>query len=156
MTQATIYSLQEGTLPIAPLEDRSINILSLTRAGGGAAVHFVITRDSLLPGEDLNASASRQLKEVARQTQGFKELVRKGHAIGAGPTPLPGLLLETQFKQNGQAIYQTQAMVQLPGDGLLIFVLNSMTPLDDALREQWQALLAGFVPAPHLLVSRQA
>lgn len=138
------YSLNEGTLPITPVEDRSVNILTLERAEG-AFVHLIVSRDSLLPGEDLDACVNRQLKALARQTQGFKELSRQ--PVEIGPAVIPGLLLETQFKQQGQQIYQCQAIVQFSDGKQLIFTLNNPAPIDDRLREQWRALLAGFVPA---------
>jgi len=138
------YLLNEGSLPISPVEDRSLNILTLERAEG-AFVHLIVTRDSLLPGEDLDSCANRQLKALARQAQGFKEEFRQ--TIEVGPGGLPGLLMETRFKQQGQQIYQCQTIVQFPDGKQLIFTLNNPAPIDDRLREQWRALLAGFIPA---------
>lgn len=137
------YHLNEGTLSVAPSQDRSIHMLTLERPQG-PPVNLILTRDVLEAGESLEDCVTRQLRMLARQTQGFKEHVR--HAQLIGQAALPAILLETQFKQSGQNIYQCQAVAQLDDKRLLIFILNSPVPLDGTLRAQWQEILDGFVP----------
>ncbi len=138
------YSIQEGKLALRALEDRSVNIVAV-ECVEGPALHLVISRDELLPGEDLHASVDRQLKVAARQMQAFKEVKRRDHTVGT--TALPAVLVQTQFKQSGQSIYQLQAAAALAHGKMLIFTFNSPIPFSDALHAQWEQMLASFAPS---------
>ncbi|MBI1906570.1 MAG: DUF1795 domain-containing protein [Rhodocyclales bacterium] len=138
------YTLNEGTLSLRPTDDRSINILNLARHDEPPQT-LVITRDALGPGEVLAAAVTRQIKELSRQVQAFKEHARRDATFGT--SALPVVLLETSFKQAGQPTHQCQAIAQLAGDRLLILTLSTPTPVTDGLRAQWLALLDSFQPA---------
>jgi hypothetical protein len=137
------YTIQEGKLRLRALEDRSVNIIAV-ECVEGPALHLVISRDELLPGEDLHASVDRQLKVAARQMQAFKEVDRREHTLGT--TALPAILVQTQFKQSGQSIFQLQAAALFAPAKMLIFTFNSPIPFSDALRAQWEQMLASFEP----------
>jgi hypothetical protein len=145
------YFINEGRFEVDALEDRSVNMVSLPAQEGGGALTLVITRDALKAGEDLKAGIARQLKVLARQVQDFAELSREGGWLGAGDSSSAlAIVLYTRFRQQGQTWFQAQCVAQCSGQELLILTLTHPHAFDEALRQRWKALLAGFTPTPRL------
>ncbi len=137
------YRMNEGVLAVDAIADRSINIITVT-GPDGSPLSVVITRDECEPGEDAEGSVTRQLNALERQTQDFKQLSRKRVELGAGQHPT--IVLESRFKQSGQTVYQSQAVMERPDRQMIIFTLNSLVPIDQPLRDAWIAILESFTP----------
>lgn len=143
------YIVNEGRFELDYIEDRSLNILSLPHQSNGTPLNLVISRDVLLPGEDLTACLARQIKQLTRTVKAFKELKREGGWIGAGDeTSFPAIVIYTRFEQGRQPFFQAQCIAQGPDNKLLILTLTNSIAFDDALIARWKAILAGFIPTP--------
>jgi hypothetical protein len=144
------YTIDEGRFSFDCLEDRSINILTLPSEGDEPASRLVISRDALAAGEDLKGFLARQLKQLARQVQNFRELKREGGWLGSGDEgSLLSIVIYTSFRQSGQLNFQSQCVAQKPDGGVLVLTLTRGSPFDEAGLRRWKELLARFVPACH-------
>jgi hypothetical protein len=142
------YTIHEGRFDFDCLEDRSVNVLTLPPHGNGEPLSFIVSRDALRPGEDLKTCLTRQLKDLSRSVQAFKELRREGGWIGSGDdASYPAVVVYTSFRQSGRAVFQAQCLAQLPEDKLLVLTLSSPAAFDDALRTRWKNILLRFAPS---------
>ncbi len=141
------YILNEGSIDINCSMDRSVNILTLAPQGNESPLSFVVTRDAMQAGEDLKSCLARQIKNLSRQVQNFKELARETGLLGTEENGgLAAITIYTSFKQNNQQHYQGQCAAQLPNNELLILTLTSPVPFNELLRTRWKNMLASFVP----------
>lgn len=137
------YHIHEGSFD-APddITDRSVNVLV---APGDAGVSVVVSRDRLQSGEGLEGFMKRQLADLARQVSKFQEITRKTVWLGPQSQNVQGIDIATQFKQQGQTIYQRQSAFVLPdGKRVLILTHSSPSAISEAQHKSWDALVAGF------------
>ena len=138
------YQINEGRFTLPPsATDRSVNMLVLNLGPGGLTL--VVTRDVVQEGEDLDSFLTRQLRTLASQVKHFKQQERIVLAVGAAA--LPGLQINSSFKQNNASIHQRQSVVRLAGNGVLVLTLTCASPLTAEQAAYAQQLLDSFVPA---------
>lgn len=143
------YHIQEGQfdVPDDGRIDRSMNVLAMP---DGAGTTLIVSRDALRAQENLAQFVSRQMNDLTRQVSQLKELSRDEIAVGPAVLNLRAIELATQFKQNGQALYQRQAVFLLPnerdGKAVLILTASSPGPFDAEALALWQRTLASFQP----------
>ncbi|AOJ80368.1 MULTISPECIES: DcrB-related protein [Burkholderia] len=137
------YLTQECSFEIPSLgDDRTVNVLALTHPDTSGTFQIVVSRDQLIGGEDLGRCMQRQIGLMTRHVTGFKEISRR--PVEIGERRAPALELESTFRQSGSAFYQIQAMTVTDAPRLLVITLSSQTPLTDAHRATWRALLASY------------
>lgn len=141
------YHLNEGQfdIPDDGRIDRSMNVLAMP---DGSGTTLVVSRDALRTQETLPQFVTRQMNDLTRQVSQLKELSRGEVAIGSPMLNLRGIELSTQFRQNGQALHQRQA-VFLPSASsrnVLILTASSPLPFDTEGIAIWQRALASFQP----------
>lgn len=143
------YHIQEGQfdVPDDGRIDRSMNVLAMP---DGAGTTLIVSRDALRAQENLAQFVSRQMNDLTRQVSQLKELSRDEIAVGPAVLNLRAIELATQFKQNGQALYQRQAVFLQPnerdGKAVLILTASSPVPFDAEALALWQRTLASFQP----------
>ncbi|MET3496454.1 DcrB-related protein [Variovorax boronicumulans] len=141
------YHLNEGQfdIPDDGRIDRSMNVLAMP---DGSGTTLIVSRDALQTQETLAQFVTRQMRDLMRQVTQLKEISRDEVAIGSPLQNLRAIELATQFKQNGQALYQRQA-VFLPSAAsrsVLILTASSPVPFDAESLALWQRTLASFQP----------
>jgi hypothetical protein len=141
------YHINEGQfdVPDDGRIDRSMNVLAMP---DGSGTTLIVSRDALQAQESLPQFVTRQMADLTRQVSQLKELSRGDVAIGSPVHNLRGIELATQFKQNGQALYQRQAVFQQrPGSpAVLVLTASSPVPFDAEALALWQRTLASFQP----------
>lgn len=141
------YHLNEGQfdIPDDGRIDRSMNVLAMP---DGSGTTLIVSRDALQTQETLAQFVTRQMRDLTRQVSQLKEVSRGEVAIGSPMRELRGIELVTQFRQNGQALYQRQAVFQLaaPSPNVLILTASSAVPFDAEALAIWQRALASFQP----------
>ena len=141
------YHLNEGQfdIPDDGRIDRSMNVLAMP---DGSGTTLIVSRDALQAQETLEQFVTRQMRDLTRQVSQLKEVSRGGVAIGSPIRELRGIELVTQFRQNGQVLYQRQAVCQLAAASrnVLIFTASSAMPFDAESLAIWQRALASFQP----------
>lgn len=143
------YHIQEGRfdVPDDGRIDRSMNVLAMP---DGAGTTLIVSRDALRAQENLAQFVTRQMNDLTRQVSQLKELSRDEIAVGPAVSSLRAIELATQFKQNGQALYQRQAVFLLPNErdakAVLILTASSPVPFDAEALALWQRTLASFEP----------
>lgn len=141
------YHLNEGQfdIPDDGRVDRSMNVLAMP---DGSGTTLIVSRDALQAQETLEQFVTRQMRDLTRQVSQLKEVSRGGVAIGSPIRELRGIELVTQFRQNGQALYQRQAVCQLSpaSRNVLILTASSAIPFDAEALAIWQRALASFQP----------
>ncbi|WPH19233.1 DcrB-related protein [Variovorax paradoxus] len=141
------YHLNEGQfdIPDDGRIDRSMNVLAMP---DGSGTTLIVSRDALQAQETLEQFVTRQMRDLTRQVSQLKEVSRGGVAIGSPIRELRGIELVTQFRQNGQALYQRQAVCQLSpaSRNVLILTASSAIPFDAEALAIWQRALASFQP----------
>lgn len=141
------YHLNEGQLDIPDdgRIDRSMNVLTMP---DGSGTTLIVSRDALQTQETLAQFVTRQMRDLTRQVSQLKEVSRSDVGIGSPVLGLRGIELATQFRQNGQALYQRQAVFQLPAmsRNVLILTASSPVPFDAEALALWQHALASFQP----------
>lgn len=141
------YHLNEGQfdIPDDGRIDRSMNVLAMP---DGSGTTLIVSRDALQTQETLEQFVTRQMRDLTRQVSQLKEVSRGVVAIGSPIRDLRGIELVTQFRQNGQALYQRQAACQLSAASrnVLILTASSAIPFDAEALAIWQRALASFQP----------
>ena len=141
------YHLNEGQFDILDdgRIDRSMNVLAMP---DGSGTTLIVSRDALQTQETLEQFVTRQMRDLTRQVSQLKEVSRGVVAIGSPIRDLRGIELVTQFRQNGQALYQRQAVCQLSpaSRNVLILTASSAIPFDAEALAIWQRALASFQP----------
>ena len=141
------YHINEGQfdVPDDGRVDRSMNVLAMS---DGSGTTLIVSRDALRTQENLAQFVARQMSDLTRQVSQLKELSRGDVAIGSPLHNLRGIELATQFKQNGQALYQRQAVFQQRAGSpdVLVLTASSPVPFDAEALALWQRALASFQP----------
>ncbi len=127
------------------LTDRSVNMLM---SRDGASVSYVITRDRLQEGEDLQQFIQRQFKDLSRQVSKFKELSREDALFGHVRHGKTGVQIQSTFKQHGNEVHQRQAILLLDdGTQVLIVTATALRKFTAAEEADWTHMLASYEPA---------
>lgn len=143
------YHIQEGRfdVPDDGRIDRSMNVLAMP---DGSGTTLIVSRDALREQESLAQFVARQMNDLTRQVSQLKEVSRTDIAVGPAIASLRAIELATQFRQNGQALYQRQAVFLLPqdpaGKAVLILTASSPVPFDADALALWQRTLESFQP----------
>jgi len=143
------YHIQEGQfdIPEDGRIDRSMNVLAMP---DGSGTTLVVSRDGLRAQETLPQFVTRQMNDLTRQVSQLKEVSRTDIAVGPAIASLHAIELATQFKQNGQALHQRQAVFLLPQDpsgrSVLILTASSPVPFDAEAIALWRRVLESFQP----------
>lgn len=141
------YHINEGQfdVPDDGRVDRSMNVLAMP---DGSGTTLIVSRDALRTQENLAQFVARQMSDLTRQVSQLKELLRGEVVIGSPLHNLRGIELATQFKQNGQALYQRQAVFQQRAGSpdVLVLTASSPVPFDAEALALWQRTLASFQP----------
>ena len=141
------YHIQEGRfdVPDDGRIDRSMNVLAMP---DGSGTTLIVSRDALRAQESLAQFVSRQMNDLTRQVSQLKEVSRTDIAVGPAIASLRAIELVTQFRQNGQALHQRQAVFLLPqdpaGKAVLILTASSPVPFDEDALALWQRTLESF------------
>ena len=141
------YHLHEGQFdtPDDGRIDRTMNVLAMP---DGSGTTLIVSRDALQTQETLEQFVTRQMRDLTRQVSQLKEVSRTEIAIGSPMLNLRAIELVTQFKQNGQALHQRQA-VFLPSAAsrnVLILTASNPLPFDTEALTIWQRALTSFQP----------
>ena len=143
------YHIQEGRfdVPDDGRIDRSMNVLAMP---DGSGTTLIVSRDALRTQETLAQFVTRQMNDLTRQVSQLKEVSRTDIAVGPAIASLHAIELVTQFKQNGQALHQRQAVFLLPQDpggrSVLILTASSPAPFDAEAIALWRRVLESFQP----------
>ncbi|MBN8757283.1 MULTISPECIES: DcrB-related protein [Variovorax] len=141
------YHIQEGRfdVPDDGRIDRSMNVLAMP---DGSGTTLIVSRDALRAQESLAQFVSRQMNDLTRQVSQLKEVSRTDIAVGPAIASLRAIELVTQFRQNGQALHQRQAVFLLPqdpaGKAVLILTASSPVPFDEDALALWRRTLESF------------
>ena len=141
------YHIQEGRfdVPDDGRIDRSMNVLAMP---DGSGTTLIVSRDALRAQESLAQFVSRQMNDLTRQVSQLKEVSRTDIAVGPAIASLRAIELVTQFRQNGQALHQRQAVFLLPqdpaGKAVLILTASIPVPFDEDALALWRRTLESF------------
>lgn len=141
------YHIQEGRfdVPDDGRIDRSMNVLAMP---DGSGTTLIVSRDALRAQESLAQFVGRQMNDLTRQVSQLKEVSRTDIAVGPAIASLRAIELVTQFRQNGQALHQRQAVFLLPqdpaGKAVLILTASSPVPFDEDALALWRRTLESF------------
>jgi hypothetical protein len=144
------YHIQEGRfdVPDDGRIDRSMNVLAMP---DGSGTTLIVSRDALREQESLAQFVTRQMNDLTRQVSQLKEVSRTDIAVGPAIASLRAIELATQFRQNGQALHQRQAVFLLPqdpaGKAVLILTASSPVPFDADALALWRRTLESFQPS---------
>ena len=143
------FHIQEGRfdVPDDGRIDRSMNVLAMP---DGSGTTLIVSRDALREQESLAQFVTRQMNDLTRQVSQLKEVSRTDIAVGPAIASLRAIELATQFRQNGQALHQRQAVFLLPqdpaGKAVLILTASSPVPFDADALALWRRTLESFQP----------
>lgn len=143
------YHIQEGRfdVPDDGRIDRTMNVLAMP---DGSGTTLIVSRDALREQESLAQFVTRQMNDLTRQVSQLKEVSRTDIAVGPAIASLRAIELATQFRQNGQALHQRQAVFVLPqdpaGKAVLILTASSPVPFDADALALWRRTLESFQP----------
>ena len=143
------FHIQEGRfdVPDDGRIDRSMNVLAMP---DGSGTTLIVSRDALREQESLAQFVTRQMNDLTRQVSQLKEVSRTDIAVGPAIASLRAIELATQFRQNGQALHQRQAVFVLPqdpaGKAVLILTASSPVPFDADALALWRRTLESFQP----------
>lgn len=132
------YHIQEATCDMpAEWRDMTINVFMVGDATS-AEFTFVITRDVLPQGTDLQGFADAQLKTCAKTLGGYQFVGKRPRTIQA----LPALEYDFTWRSEQQTMYQRQLVLALGGAKLLVCTATARDFLDDGRVDQIEALLS--------------
>lgn len=139
------YQLQEGSIAVPEgFEDRTVNMFVLGNTIP-APLNITISRDNMLPAEDLKAYLDRQVKLIASKLRGYTLLSKTPAALSA-QHPLTGMQVDAYYMNDGRPVYQRQAAFEIEPGRILVFSTTSQADFDAAQNENWLQLLASFQP----------
>lgn len=139
------YQFQEGRLTLPPYyQDRTVNLFVLG-SSVPAPLSITVSRDTLLPAEDLSGYIDRQVTMLAAQIRGYTLLGKQPAKLSA-TQPLQGLQIDAYYLKDGRALYQRQAAFLMEPGRALIFSTTSQGDFNTEQNSDWRALLDSFVP----------
>ncbi|MEB3902706.1 DUF1795 domain-containing protein [Pseudomonas juntendi] len=139
------YQLQEGSITLPEgFQDRTVNMFILG-SNIPAPLNITISRDNVLPSEDLDAYIDRQVKLIASKLRGYTVLARKPAQLSSSQ-PLMGVQIEGYYLNDGRPVYQRQAAFEIAPGRILVFSTTSQKDFSGKQNESWLALLSSFQP----------
>lgn len=139
------YQLQEGSIALPEgFQDRTVNMFILG-SNIPAPLNITISRDNVLPSEDLDAYIDRQVKLIASKLRGYTVLARKPAQLSSSQ-PLMGVQIEGYYLNDGRPVYQRQAAFEIAPGRILVFSTTSQKDFSGKQNESWLALLSSFQP----------
>jgi len=139
------YQLQEGSITLPEgFTDRTVNMFILGDSIP-APLNVTVSRDNLLPGEDLKAYIERQVKLIAAQLRGYTVL-GKIPAQLSSTQPQAGIQVDGYYLKDGRPIYQRQAAFEVAPGRILVFSTTSQADFSGKQNDNWFDLLNSFEP----------
>jgi hypothetical protein len=139
------YQLQEGSIVLPEgFQDRTVNMFVLGNTIP-APLNVTVSRDNMLPAEDLKAYIDRQVKLIASKLRGYTSLGKQSVALST-QQPLAGIQVDAYYMNDGRPIYQRQAAFEIEPGRVLVFSTTSQADFSAIQTENWLQLLASFQP----------
>jgi len=139
------YQLQEGSINLPEgFQDRTVNMFILGNSIP-APLNITVSRDNLLPGEDLKAYIERQVKLIAGQLRGYTVLGKTPAQLSSSQ-PLAGVQVDGYYLKDGRPIYQRQAAFEVSPGRILVFSTTSQADFSGKQNDNWFELLNSFEP----------
>jgi len=139
------YQLQEGSISLPEgFQDRTVNMFILGN-NVPAPLNITLSRDNLLPAEDLTAYIDRQVKLIATKLRGYTVLSKTPAQLSSSQ-PLAGLQIEAYYMNEGRPVYQRQAAFEVAPGRILVFSTTSQKDFSGKQNERWLELLSSFQP----------
>ncbi|MFZ0155541.1 DUF1795 domain-containing protein [Pseudomonas sp. Hg5Tf] len=139
------YQLQEGSITLPEgFQDRTVNMFVLGNSIP-APLNITLSRDNLLPAEDLKAYIDRQVKLIAAKLRGYTVLDKKPAQLSASQ-PLDGLQVNAYYLNDGRPVYQRQAAFEVAPGRILVFSTTSQADFTGTQNDNWLDLLKSFEP----------
>lgn len=137
------YQLQEGRIALPDgFHDRTVNMFVLGNSIP-APLSITLSRDNLLPAEDLPAYIARQIKMLASKLRGYTLLGQQSAALSK-IAPIEGVQIDAYYLNDGRPLYQRQAAFLIEPTRALIFSTTGQADFGPEQNQQWQNLLASF------------
>lgn len=139
------YQMHEGsiTLPTG-FQDRTVNMFIQDNTLP-AALSISVSRDTMLPGEDLDAYVARQVQLIGAQLRGYT-VIDQSPVVLSSTQPLTGIQITAHYLKDAKPIHQRQAAVEVGPNRVLVFSTTSQNAFTVEQDEHWQTLLSSFVP----------
>ncbi|MCI0915350.1 DcrB-related protein [Pseudomonas putida] len=139
------YQLQEGSITLPEgFQDRTVNMFILGN-NIPAPLNITLSRDNLLPAEDLKAYIDRQVKLIATKLRGYTVLSKTPAQLSSSQ-PLAGIQVEGYYMNEGRPVYQRQAAFEVAPGRILVFSTTSQKDFSGKQNESWLELLSSFQP----------
>jgi hypothetical protein len=139
------YQLQEGSIVLPEgFQDRTVNMFVLGNSIP-APLNVTVSRDNMLPAEDLKSYIDRQVKLIASKLRGYTLLGKKVATLST-QQPLAGIQVDAYYLNDGRPAYQRQAAFEIEPGRILVFSTTSQTDFGPTQNENWLQLLSSFQP----------
>ncbi|VVO61852.1 hypothetical protein PS838_00834 [Pseudomonas fluorescens] len=139
------YQLQEGSIVLPEgFQDRTVNMFVLGNSIP-APLNITISRDNMLPAEDLKTYIERQVKLIAAKLRGYTLLSKKPATLSS-EQPRSGIQLDAYYMNDGRPVYQRQAAFEIEQGRILVFSTTSQADFSATQNENWLQLLTSFQP----------
>ncbi|WP_062387693.1 DcrB-related protein [Pseudomonas abietaniphila] len=139
------YQLQEGSIVLPEgFQDRTVNMFVLGNTIP-APLNVTVSRDNMLPAEDLKAYIDRQVKLIASKLRGYTLLGKKSATLST-EQPIAGIQVDAYYMNEGRPVYQRQAAFEIESGRILVFSTTSQADFGASQNENWLRLLASFQP----------
>ncbi|RJX82703.1 DcrB-related protein [Pseudomonas sp. LS-2] len=139
------YELQEGSIALPKgFQDRTVNMFVLG-ASIPSPLSITVSRDTLLPSEELKAYVDRQVKMLASKLRGYTVLGKKGVSLSSGAA-IEGFQIDAYYVNEGRPFYQRQAAFLIEPGRALIFSTTAQADFSQEQNRDWADLLASFQP----------
>ncbi|MDZ3991662.1 hypothetical protein PspTeo4_11208 [Pseudomonas sp. Teo4] len=125
-------------------QDRTVNMFILGN-NIPAPLNITLSRDNLLPAEDLQAYVNRQVKLIAAKLRGYTVLAKKPAQLSSSQS-LAGVQIEGYYMNEGRPVYQRQAAFEIAPGRILVFSTTSQKDFSGGQNESWLQLLNSFQP----------
>ena len=133
--EAMKYNFGAGELQISDdFNDKTMHMLLAPSIG----MTFLIGRDELEAGENLQQFFDRQLVDLKRQVAKFEILHNGEIIVENGENKFIGHDLSFKYKQRGMFSYQRQAMFLLQGKTVISFTASTTEPMSDVQVKKWR------------------
>ncbi len=139
-----LYFIHEGSIQFPEgFQDRSTNIF-VHGEPGKSTLNFNISRDSVLPGENLQQYVTRQIELMRSKLNAYRLKARYAAHLGANPG-IPGEQIDATQRNNNLVFYQRQAAFLLHEGRVLVFSATNIVPASEAFDAFWRWWLSSFV-----------
>lgn len=139
------YELQEGGISLPQgFQDRSVNMFVLG-ASVPAPLSITVSRDTLLPDEQLDPYVERQVKMLGSKLRGYTVFGQKAVSLST-TAPIAGIQIDAYYTNDGRPFYQRQAAFLIEPGRTLIFSTTAQADFSPEQNKDWDHLLASFRP----------